>query len=56
MNSLGGPVYENTAKKDFKLTYMESRALHPVDQLIVNGEEFLIKPGLQVSISKDSVY
>jgi intracellular septation protein A len=45
-----------TAEHTFKLIYFQSDAIDPPDKLLVNGKEYIIKPGLEVKIGKGDVY
>lgn len=40
------------AKKNFSIIYFGSNAKMPLDKLIVNTEEYPIKPGFKITIPK----
>jgi hypothetical protein len=57
MNISKGSLTNSTHyQRSTKLTYYLSSAKNPPDKLIFNDKEYIIKPGLQITIPKVTVY
>ena len=51
-----GSCQSKIANQTFKITYMESKAIHIQDQISVNNLEYPIYPGFSITIKKGSTY